>query len=90
MRARLSTVPGLTTEVPALRFVVASNVSSGDRGNHRPFPAFLITPEPMGAEERGLILLPFVVRAKVFTLPEFLQLRFDGRLRLYFSGLTLF
>lgn len=44
----------------------------------------------MGAEERGLILLPFVVRAKVFTLPEFLQLRFDGRLRLYFSGLTLF
>lgn len=38
----------------------------------------------------AFFLLPFIVRAKVFTLPEFLERRFDGRLRLYFSGLTLF
>ena len=38
----------------------------------------------------AFFLLPFILRAKVFTLPEFLERRFDGRLRLYFSGLTLF
>lgn len=38
----------------------------------------------------AIFLLPFILRAKVFTLPEFLEKRFDGSLRLYFSGLTLF
>lgn len=38
----------------------------------------------------AFFLLPYIVRARVFTLPEFLEKRFDGRLRLYFSGLTLF
>jgi len=38
----------------------------------------------------AFFMLPFILRAKVFTLPEFLERRFDGRIRLYFSGLTLF
>jgi len=38
----------------------------------------------------AFFILPFILRSQVFTLPEFLERRFDGRLRLYFSGLTLF
>ncbi len=38
----------------------------------------------------AIFLLPFILRSKVFTLPEYLEKRFDGSLRLYFSGLTLF
>lgn len=38
----------------------------------------------------AFFILPFILRSQVFTLPEFLEKRFDGRLRLYFSGLTLF
>jgi len=38
----------------------------------------------------AIFILPFVLRSQVFTLPEFLERRFDGRLRSYFSGLTLF
>ncbi|MEJ2416532.1 MAG: sodium:solute symporter [Exilibacterium sp.] len=38
----------------------------------------------------AIFLLPFVLRAQVFTMPEYLQKRFDNRARLYFSGLTLF
>lgn len=38
----------------------------------------------------ALFILPFVLRSQVFTLPEFLERRFDGRLRKYFSILTLF
>ncbi len=38
----------------------------------------------------AIFILPFVLRARVFTLPEYLERRFDGRVRLYFSGLTLF
>ncbi len=38
----------------------------------------------------AIFILPFVLRSQVFTLPEFLERRFDGRVRLYFSALTLF
>jgi len=38
----------------------------------------------------AIFILPFVLRAQVFTLPEFLERRYDGRLRTYFSALTLF
>ncbi len=38
----------------------------------------------------ALFILPFVLRAQVFTLPEFLERRYDGRIRTYFSALTLF
>lgn len=38
----------------------------------------------------AFFILPFLLRAKVFTFPEFLERRYDGRLRSYFSGLTLF
>ena len=38
----------------------------------------------------AFFILPFILKSQVFTLPEFLERRFDGRLRLYFSGLTLF
>ncbi|MFQ6116575.1 MAG: sodium transporter, partial [bacterium] len=37
-----------------------------------------------------LFFLPFVLRAKVYTMPEFLERRFDGRACTYFSVLTLF
>lgn len=38
----------------------------------------------------AIFLLPFVLRSQVYTMPEYLERRFDGRARLYFSGLTLF
>ncbi len=37
-----------------------------------------------------LFLLPFVLRSRVYTMPEFLERRFDARARLYFAVLTLF
>lgn len=38
----------------------------------------------------AIFLLPFLLRSKVYTLPEFLGLRFGGFSRKYFSLLTLF
>jgi len=38
----------------------------------------------------AIFLLPFVLKSQVFTMPEYLEKRFDGRARLYFAGLTLF
>ncbi|MCC5833568.1 MAG: sodium:solute symporter [Opitutales bacterium] len=35
-------------------------------------------------------VLPFYIRSRVFTMPEFLQKRFDRRSRVIFSGFTLF
>lgn len=35
-------------------------------------------------------LLPFYLRSRVYTLPEFLERRFDGRARIAFSGFNLF
>lgn len=37
-----------------------------------------------------LFLLPVILRSQVYTMPEFLERRFDGSIRLYFSGLTIF
>jgi SSS family solute:Na+ symporter len=37
-----------------------------------------------------IFFLPFVLRAKLYTMPEFLERRFDARARNYFSILTLF
>jgi SSS family solute:Na+ symporter len=34
--------------------------------------------------------LPFYLRSKVYTMPEFLERRYDGRSRYYFSIITLF
>ncbi len=38
----------------------------------------------------SFFLLPFYLRAKIYTVPEFLEKRFDVRSRYYFSTLTLF
>ena len=38
----------------------------------------------------AIFLLPFLLRSKVYTLPEFLGLRFGGFSRKYFAVLTLF
>jgi len=38
----------------------------------------------------AVFLLPFVLRSGVYTMPEFLEKRFDQRARLYFAGLTIF
>jgi len=38
----------------------------------------------------ALFFLPIILRRQVFTMPEFLAGRFDGRIRTYFSLLTLF
>jgi SSS family solute:Na+ symporter len=38
----------------------------------------------------AVFLLPFVLRAGVYTMPEFLEKRFDARARMYFSALTIF
>jgi SSS family solute:Na+ symporter len=35
-------------------------------------------------------ILPFYLRSRVFTLPEFLSRRYDGRSRMVFSGFNLF
>jgi solute:Na+ symporter, SSS family len=37
-----------------------------------------------------LFLLPFIIRSQTYTMPEFLERRFDQRARLYFAVLTLF
>jgi SSS family solute:Na+ symporter len=37
-----------------------------------------------------LFLLPFVLRSRVYTMPEFLERRYDRRARLYLALLTLF
>lgn len=36
-----------------------------------------------------VFFLPFYLRSRVFTLPEFLELRFDGRSRYYVSGVMV-
>lgn len=38
----------------------------------------------------AIFLLPFVLRSGVYTMPEYLERRFDGRARTYFAALTLF
>jgi len=37
-----------------------------------------------------VFLLPFVLQSRVYTMPEFLERRYDARARLYFACLTLF
>ncbi len=37
----------------------------------------------------AVFLVPFVVQARVFTMPEFLERRYDRHVRLYFTVLTL-
>ncbi len=37
-----------------------------------------------------LFLLPFVIRSQTFTMPEFLERRYDRRVRVQFALLTLF
>jgi SSS family solute:Na+ symporter len=37
-----------------------------------------------------IFMLPFVIKASIFTMPEYLERRYDGRVRLYFASLTLF
>lgn len=38
----------------------------------------------------AIFFVPYYLNAKITTVPEFLQRRFDRRSRVYFSGLTLF
>jgi len=38
----------------------------------------------------AMFFLPLLLRARVYTMPEFLSRRFDGRARTYLSALTLF
>ncbi|HYM42429.1 MAG TPA: sodium/solute symporter [Steroidobacteraceae bacterium] len=38
----------------------------------------------------SVFLLPFLLSSRVYTMPEFLERRYDGRARLYFALLTLF
>lgn len=37
-----------------------------------------------------IFLAPFYINSRVYTMPEFLERRYDARSRYYFSGLTLF
>jgi SSS family solute:Na+ symporter len=37
-----------------------------------------------------VFLLPFVLRSRVYTMPEFLERRYDARVRLYFAVLNVF
>jgi solute:Na+ symporter, SSS family len=37
-----------------------------------------------------VFVLPFLLSSRVYTMPEFLERRYDGRARLYFAILTLF
>ncbi|MDX1532400.1 MAG: sodium transporter, partial [Rhodothermales bacterium] len=37
-----------------------------------------------------LFFLPFYLRSGIYTMPEFLEKRFDGRSRTYFSALSIF
>ncbi|MGF1461573.1 MAG: sodium:solute symporter [Maricaulaceae bacterium] len=38
----------------------------------------------------AVVILPFLLRAQVYTMPEYLERRYDRTARLYFAGLTLF
>lgn len=38
----------------------------------------------------AVFLAPFYIKSRVYTMPEFLERRYDSRSRYYFSGLTLF
>src|SRR5210317_1082448 len=38
----------------------------------------------------SIFFLPFYLKSGVYTMPEFLERRYDSRSRYYFSGLTLF
>ena len=37
----------------------------------------------------AIFFLPYYLRTKIYTLPEFLEKRYDSRVRYYFSGLTV-
>ena len=37
-----------------------------------------------------VFLLPFVLRSRAYTMPEFLERRYDGRVRVYFAALNVF
>lgn len=37
-----------------------------------------------------VFLLPFILRSRAYTMPEFLERRYDGRVRLYFAALNVF
>jgi SSS family solute:Na+ symporter len=37
-----------------------------------------------------LFLLPFILKSQVYTMPEYLERRYDWRARMYFASLTLF
>lgn len=37
-----------------------------------------------------IFFLPFILRSRVYTMPEFLERRFSRPVRVYFSGLTIF
>lgn len=38
----------------------------------------------------AIFLLPLYIKSKIFTIPEFLEKRFDSRSRYYFSGICIF
>jgi SSS family solute:Na+ symporter len=38
----------------------------------------------------AIFILPFYLRSRIYTIPEYLEKRYDGRSRTYFSLLTLF
>ncbi|GGC98116.1 sodium:solute symporter [Aquisalinus flavus] len=38
----------------------------------------------------AIFIMPFILRARVYTMPEYLERRYDRRMRYYFSILTLF
>ncbi|TNE65933.1 MAG: sodium transporter [Alphaproteobacteria bacterium] len=38
----------------------------------------------------AVFVMPFIIKSRVFTVPEYLERRYDRRARIYFSGLTLF
>ncbi|MGD2272355.1 MAG: sodium:solute symporter [Desulfobacterales bacterium] len=38
----------------------------------------------------AIFFLPFYLRSNIYTTPEFLEKRYDARLKYYFSGLTVF
>lgn len=38
----------------------------------------------------GIFIVPFILRSKVYTMPEYLEKRYDARCRTYFAILTLF
>jgi len=38
----------------------------------------------------SIFILPFYIKSRIFTIPEFLEKRYNGKIRSYFSVLTLF